>query len=498
MPHPLRLLFFSLCSAWFVGIGQISAQDLRNLTPQIDALIEAPAYADAWWGIDIINLQTQEVLYQRNPEVNFIPASNVKLFTTAAVLDQKGVGFRFATTLIATGIVQNDTLKGDLIIRGGGDPTIGKTRYPRDPTQLFKQWADSLKAAGIRHIEGDLIGDDNRYSDTHLGHEWSWSDLRYYYAPEISALSFNDNVVDFTIQARQQGQAGLVSWRPSTSYVEVENQTQTGPPNSRLEEGYDRPLGTNLIRLSSIVPQESTDRESLSVSNPTLYFCHVLKETFLNEGLTISGAPLDIDDLPIDRIPEDSLLVAQYVHASPPLGELVQLANKDSHNLVAELLLWSIGTEIEAKPSPLTQPSDQRGLNAAKHTYAEAGIDTSRLYLVDGSGLSRHNLVTPSMTTALLSYMWRHPSESIRDGFFSSLSVGGVDGTLRRRFQRGPAHRKVRAKTGSMSYVVTISGYVTTQDGTPLAFAFYCNNFSVPNRIVRQTQDQIIAILADL
>lgn len=458
-----------------------------------DALLDEPALANAWWGVHIVDLTDGEVVYTQNAGKSFIPASNTKLYTTAAALDQLGPDYVYTTRLYHDGTVENGVLKGNLIVRGSGDPTIGFRPDEDDPTALFRAWADVLRRRGITRVEGDLIGDDDLFDDDAIGYEWSQADLLYYYGAEISALSFNDNVVSFAIEARAPGQAGTVSWAPlSTNFVQVQNATVTGPNGSRLDEGYYREPGTNRFVLSSQVPPGRTDEEDLAVHNPTLYFAHVLRETLVDEGISVTGVARDVDALPLKPTYADGRLGLLASHESPPLDSIAAWVNKDSNNLYAELMLRTLGAERPQAVSDAEVGSAEMGLEAAYDTFGVAGVDTSRLHLVDGSGLSRHNLVTPAMTVQLLRYMDAHPQPDVREAFLASLPVGGRDGTLEYRFRGAPAETHVRAKTGTVSHASTLSGYVTGTSGRRYAFSLMCNHYTVPTRVVRAVQDRIV------
>ena len=456
-------------------------------------MLEDEALENAWWGVHIVDLSNGEVIYSHNAGKSFIPASNTKLYTSAAALDQLGPDYVYTTRLYHDGTVENGVLKGNLIVRGSGDPTIGFRPDQDDPTALFRAWADSLLRRGITRIEGDLIGDDDLFADDAIGYEWSQADLLYYYGAEISALSFNDNVVSFSIASRAPGEAGTVSWEPlSTSYVEVQNATVTGPDGSRLDEGYYREPGTNRFVLSSQVPPGFTDEEDLAIHNPTLYFTHILRETLVDEGISVTGVARDIDVLPLKPSYSDGQLGLLAVHDSPPLDSIAAWVNKDSNNLYAEMMLRTLGAVRPLPGSDAEAGSAAMGLDVAYETFGAAGVDTSRLHLVDGSGLSRHNLVTPEMTVQLLRYMDGHPRPEVREAFLESLPIGGVDGTLENRYRGTPAETHVLAKTGTVSHASTLSGYVTGATGRRFAFSLMCNHYTVPTRVVRAVQDRVV------
>lgn len=471
--------------------GRVPAQATPELVDALRTLLGSDATANAFWGVHIIDLEQDAVLYARHSDRSFVPASNMKLYTTASALDQLGPDFQYTTTLYADGTVADSVLHGNLVVRGSGDPSIGGRFADGDRTLIFRQWAHALRAAGIREVRGDVIGDDDVFDDLHLGFGWSWDDTPYWYAAQLGGLVFNDNCVDVSIEGTREGQPGRVTWAPmQTDYVRVVNATRTVAAGGSIDEGYARPAGTNELRLTSRVPEGRTDEESLTVDNPTLFFVHVMRAALVQAGIAVLGNPVDVDDLSIK--PDYTHLTQVAVHTSPPLSELVKVVNKRSHNLYADQLLKTLA--VHAVPD--TAGSHLGGIEAAMHTFAAARIDTSRIRMVDGSGLSYMNLVTPRMTTRLLRHLWAHPNPAVFEAFEASLPIGGVDGSLAGRFREGAAHGNVRAKTGFITGARTLSGYVTTANGRTLAFSLMCNHYTIPTREVNRMQDALVTLLA--
>lgn len=469
----------------------------QQLERRIDDLLDREGIENAFVGIEVLDLSNGTVLFSQNGTKNFIPASNQKIFTTAVALDLLGPEFVFETSIYADGPVVNGDLKGDLIVRGSGDPSIGGRFNDGDLTLTFRAWADSLRAAGINRISGDIIGDDDVFDDVPLGYGWSWDDEAYYYSAEISGLSFNDNKVDFTIRARSQGQPAEINWEPhNTDFVHVLNRVVAIRPDSSLKEGYAKERGTNIIQLFSRVPSGSTDRESLTVTNPTRYFVHVLREVLVQAGIDVEGKPVDVDERSIkpDYASGDLRRIATYV--SPPLSQIIEVVNKESHNLYAEQVFKTIAAFHPVNKKNLTPGSAEMAVERMKLVLAEAGVDTSRIQIMDGSGLSRQNLASPRDVVSLLRYMWEHPDPDVSSAFYASLPVGGRDGSLAYRFSTGPARGKVHAKTGTVSNVSALSGYVITTNGTPLAFSLLCNHYTTRTRLIRNIQDAIVNVLA--
>ena len=476
------------------------APPLPSLADVIDTTLAQADFQGAIWGVVVRNLESGYTLYERNPHTLFTPASNTKLFTTAAALEQLGPNYRYRTDVFAKGAIRDSVLDGNLIVRGSGDPTIGGHEQEDDPTAVFRAWADSLRAAGIARITGNLIGDDRLFADERLGYGWSWDDTPYYYAPELGALAFNENTVDITIEPRSIGMPGHVRWQPlNTDYVTVVNETETIAARQEEDEEYERPLGQNTLYLRTKLPQGLTEEESLTVSNPTRFFVHVLHQVLEQEGITVDGAPVDIDDL--DRLPDyaapDVQAVASYTSA--PLSTIVQELNRESNNLYAEQVLRTLGVvhPADSVDDDVEMGSAEMGVEAAMRTYVNAQIDTSRIQFADGSGLSRHNLVTPTAVIQLLSHMWGHPSDAAHNAFFASLPVGGQNGTLEYRFRgRARAQGRVQAKTGTLSNASSLSGIVPAADGTPIAFSILCNHHVTESDSVRAAQDAIVNALA--
>ncbi len=492
-------LIFGIATA--PAFPQKAPRSPKDLRKSIERMLNDEKFDNATWGVQVVDMVSGKVLYERNARKSFVPASNMKLYTTSAALDRLGPDFTYETRLYAFGQVVDSVLYGYLAVRGSGDPSIGGRFNDGDLTATFREWADSLKTHGIIRIEGDVVGDDDAFDDVGLGVGWNWDDETYWYSAEMGGLVFNDNCVDVTITGTTPGRAGVVSWEPDqTDYVDIVNATLTIAPDSSLDEGYERTPGTNEIRLSSKVPAGGEDTESLSVANPTRYFVHVLRSTLVREGISVSGRVIDVDDAatrPNYGRP-DAQVVARYV--SPPMSEIAAVVNKPSQNLWAEQLLKTLGLFAPTDSMNGTaQPrigSTKRGVKAATVTFAAAGVDTSRIRMVDGSGLSRMDLVTPEMNTKLLRYMWAHPDTSVSGSFLRSLPVAGIDGTIENLVREGPALRNLRAKSGSMTAVRNLSGYITTAAGTPLAFSLLCNNFTVKTREVNDVQRSFVDLLA--
>lgn len=482
------------------ALSQDAPASPKALAQEIGQLLSDPQYSNALWAVKVIDLASDNVLLSQNEHISMMPASNAKLYTTAAALDQLGPSFRYETSLFSDGPVERGVLKGNLIVRGSGDPTIGGRYDESDPVQVFRTWARALKAGGIDIVEGDIIGDDDLFDELPLGYGWSWDDEPYYYSAEIGALTLYDNAVRFVVDGMTPGMPGAIKWSPfNTSYIDVSNGTVTVHPDSSRDTDFVRLRNFNDIEAIGEIPAGYSDTTYVSISNPTKYFTHVLRDVLLQEGIAVMGKPVDVDELSIKPTYEGRYYTEWAVYQSPPLSQIIDVLNKESQNLYAELLLRTLGTVQPAltDDEDILPGSAEMGVLAAMRTYAKAGADTSRMQLFDGSGLSRMNLVTADMTAAILSYMWHHPYGTVKQAYYASLPEGGVDGTLEDRFEYGLAHRNVRAKTGTLTSASALSGYITSAAGTPLLFVLMCNNYTVKTSAVRRTQNAIVNVLAE-
>ena len=483
-----------------VGCSQRPSVQLETESPrdrlqrELTEIFEFPAFANAFWGVAIQSLQTGEYLYLRNANKGFIPASNMKLLATAVALVKLGPDFVYQTDIFLNGQkISDERLVGDLVVRGSGDPGIGGhfvNSGKRDAMlQIFKEWAGEIKNKGIKTIEGHLVGDDNCFSDQVLGHGWAWNDESEWYAAQNTALSFNDNCLDLYISpADSIGKLATIETFPRTNYVQITNEVFTVENNQQTHVYFERVRGTNKLMVSgSIAINSNTIKDHATIENPTLYFVSVFKDVLVNEGLEVKGQAFDIDDLAgYNYHPSDSNRIIR--HTSPPLSELIKKTNKDSQNLWAELLLRTLGRQFNGVGSY------PRSIEVIKTFLSQIGIDPEMTAISDGSGLSRLNLLSPLQVITILRYLYRHPHFEV---FYNSLSVAGVDGTLRGRMRGTLAENNIRAKTGTLNRVKALSGYLTTRDGEDLVFSMTCNNYTVPTSMVSNMQDLVCERLAN-
>lgn len=453
---------------------------------QIDDIFSDPNFENASWGVMIQSLETGEYFYKRNENKLFIPASNLKLFTTSAALFLLGPEYRFSTNILMNGKIDGSILDGDLVVQGRGDPTISGRFYNDDKFKVYKNWADSLIKFGIDEIKGNIIGDDNCFNEKLFGKGWAWDDESYWFSAPSGAISFNDNVVDINIDGTKKGSFARLEIDPNTNYVVVSNNVITVANDTSASLEVHRKIGTNLVDVYGTIKKDDSVRTYVTVNNPTQYAIVVLKNVLEKKDIAVNGFPIDIDDVP--KRNEIVNLKKLFTYYSPVLKELIKVINKNSENFYSEQLLKTIGLEKKGFGAA------SEGINAANKIFQEMGIIPSGMNMVDGSGLSRLNLVSPAQIVTLLNYMFR--SEYFIP-FFNSLPIAGVDGTLGLRMKDTRAENNLRAKTGTHHSVSSISGYVYTADNEPVAFSIIANNFKVPVKIAENIEDLVCLRLAN-
>jgi len=455
---------------------------------QMNDIFNDPNFSNAEWGVVIQSLETGEYLYKRNEDKLLIPASDLKLFTTAAGLITLGSDYRFKTNIYMNGFIDGSILKGDIVVQGKGDPTISERFYNGNMLKVYNDWADSLLNIGIDEITGNIIGDDNAFDDIGLGAGWAWDYESSWFAAPASAISFNDNCVDIIVTVNKKTHLSEVSIAPDTKYVIILNKTVTVPKDSNTSIETYREPGTNVISVYGTIRDNSDSVKTyVTVNNPTQYAMVVLKDVLKRKGIIIDGYPIDVNDMA--STPDYSKLKLLFTQYSPQLKEIIKVTNKQSQNLYAEQLLKTIGMELKGYGTVAN------GISVEERVLRDMGINPESMNIVDGSGLSRLDLVAPKQIVALLNYMYksRHFIP-----FFNSLPIAGVDGTLGDRMQNTKAQGKIRAKPGFLEGVRNLSGYAFTGDNEPIAFSIIVNNFSVPVKLADNIQDLVCLRIANL
>ncbi|NQV29844.1 MAG: D-alanyl-D-alanine carboxypeptidase/D-alanyl-D-alanine-endopeptidase [Candidatus Marinimicrobia bacterium] len=463
----------------------------QEVAYQIDTLINQAPTDMGWWGVKIQYANSGEVIYERNSAKMFMPASNMKMYTTAAALCLLGPQYKYKTDFVTNGSIdEQGVLSGDLIIHGSGDPSWSWRFYDKNYDSVMVCFVDSIKAWGITKINGNIIGDDNVFDDQALGNDWSWDDETYYYAAQLSGLSYSENYIDYILipDSLHIGNPVIVEPHPKTSYINLRNDLKTVSSDTSTKWDYGRERGTNSAWIEGDYRLQRGESETtITVHNPTLFTVHVLKERLEEAGISVIGKPIDADDLN-DSL-DYSMTSELFSYYSHPMSDILSKVNRPSQNFIAETLQKTLGAEFGA------EGSSKEGRKIQMMFYDSLGMDTRNLKLRDGSGLSRQNLVSPNTSTSLLKMMWDHPYRSY---YIESLPLSGVTGTIRKRALGTSAEGNVRAKTGTIGYVRSLSGYTWTQSGEPVIFSMMVNHYTIPTWKVNDLQDRILVLLSDM
>ncbi len=465
-------------------IPKYSFSTIPEFWRDMDDLFNDPNFSNAQWGVVIQSLETGEYFYKRNENKLFIPASDLKLFTTAAGLLLLGPEYRFSTNIYMNGKIDGSVLDGDLVIEGRGDPTVSGRFYDNNMYKVYEVWADSLAALGIDEITGNIIGYDDDFDDKPFGKGWPWDLESYWFEAPSGAISFNDNVVNINVTT--DSNKAVISIAPDVNYMVINNNIQVVDGDSTSSIDVYRERGTNLVNVFGVIHQGDSVQTFVTVNNPTQYAMVVLKKILGERGIVVKGYPIDIaaSSEPVSL----NLIKKLFTWYSPPFKEIIKVINKNSENFFAEQLIKTIGFEEKDFGSIDT------GVEAMHELFQDMGINPDNMVIADGSGLSRLSLVTPKQFVTLLSFMYKN---RYFIPFFNSLPIAGVDGTLGKRMKNTKAANKVRAKTGYLDAVRSLSGYAFTGDNEPVAFSIIANNFLVPYKLVDNLQDLVCIRLSN-
>jgi D-alanyl-D-alanine carboxypeptidase/D-alanyl-D-alanine-endopeptidase (penicillin-binding protein 4) len=439
-----------------------------------EALLAASPASKGDWGLLIVDAETGETLFERNADGYFVPASNMKLFTTALALAKLGPDYKFHTTLETRGTISPDgTLSGDVLLVGRGDPNLSNRKFPFElreefdgpPEKVLIELADALAARGVKEISGDVIGDDSYFPRERYPNGWEIDDMVWEYGAAISSIVVDDNTVALTLTpGEKMGDPVLASVAPLTPDFALENDVTTSAPEVKSDLTLSREPGANLVVVRGTLPAKSAPRKLvLAIEEPALHAASLLAGLLPERGVKLDGKIRAVHVADTDATPRTILAE----HVSVPLGDSVKLINKISQNLHTEMLLRTAARQNGLWSSP------EEMLKTPQDFYAAAGIAPDDVMQTDGSGLSRHDLVTPRAIVTLLQYAqgqtWFAP-------YYGSLPVAGIDGSLQDRMKATVAAGRIHAKTGSVEHVRTLSGFAETPSGRRLIFSFLSNN----------------------
>jgi len=508
------LLIFAMLSPVFAAGPKKpagKAEGPRKLDHEIEQILSDPELARGFWGVYALSLDSGKPLFALNQDKLFTPASNAKLFTTAAVFGLIGPDYRFRTTVETVGTLDKyGRLDADLVVVGRGDPNLSgrtlpyslRTERRAPPIQVLQQLADQLVLHGLKYVDGDVVADDSYFVFERYGEGWSQDDLAREWGAPVSALTVNDNVIFVNIMpADRPGERAFLNITPFPEYYKIDNRVMTTPQGTGPRTvSINREPGSNQITFWGNIPQDDPGfGEALAIDDPADFAARLFRQLLEERGVTIYGRArthhtelASTQTFSVTSIASgggDSrrpgipapLVLATY--ESQPVAQDLRVINKVSQNLHAELMLRLLGKEKG------TSGSIAGGLEVLRGFMINAGIKPDQFVFFDGSGLSREDLVTPEAIVTLLGYCHRQPWGK---QFEDTLPVAAVDGSLAERFRNTPAAGKVRAKTGSLSHVYSLSGYATTPKGEHLAFAVMTNNGDMPTKKALDAIDRIV------
>jgi len=439
-----------------------------------DALLAGAPANKGDWGLIIVDGQTGETLFEKNADGYFVPASNMKLFTTALALAKLGPDYKFHTTLETRGTISTDgTLSGDVLLVGRGDPNLSNRKFPYQlkeefdgpPERALAELADALVARGVKEISGDVVGDDSYFPRERYPNGWEIDDMVWEYGAAISAIVVDDNTVAVTLTPGEKlGDPVQATVAPLTPDFVLQNDVTTSAAEVKSDLTLTREPGANLVVVRGTLPAKSTPRKLvLAIEEPAQHAASLLAAMLAQRGVKLDGKIRAVHVSETDTTPRTVLAE----HVSVSLGESVKLINKISQNLHTEMLLRSAARQNGLWNTP------EEMLKTPQDFYASAGIAPDDVIQTDGSGLSRHDLVTPRAIVTLLKYAqaqtWFAP-------YYASLPVAGIDGSLQDRMKGTVAAGRIHAKTGSVEHVRTLSGFAETPSGRRLIFSFLSNN----------------------
>jgi D-alanyl-D-alanine carboxypeptidase/D-alanyl-D-alanine-endopeptidase (penicillin-binding protein 4) len=449
-------------------------------------MADAPEFANAHWGILIVDPERGDTLYARNIGKLFMPASNMKILTSAVTLAHLGPDYRYATMFAARGPVVNGTLNGDLVVTGRGDPSVSDHMLGDAMTPL-RTIADSIAAHGIRHISGRVVAGGNAFPSDVFGFGWSWDDFEDSYSAPIDELLFNEGFGVLHVSAgAAAGDPVHVETRPARTYPHVRNLARTvASPADTAER---RKANTLRARKDSLtwdvildgdIPAGDSTTIEVTHHDPRTAYVAAVGEALHDRGITADGEATD-------TLAKEQTIATL---SSPPLSEILKALMKPSQNQIAEMLFRTAALEATG----VGRTDSARVV--VERQIAQWGVPATEAVVRDGSGLSRYDYISPRAAVHVLDAMRRSPHFRT---YYDALPIAGVDGTIRNRMKGTPAENNVHAKTGSVAMARSLSGYVTTANGRMLIFSFLANNWTVNIRDVERVQDAIAVRLAGM
>jgi D-alanyl-D-alanine carboxypeptidase/D-alanyl-D-alanine-endopeptidase (penicillin-binding protein 4) len=472
--------------------------DVERFRQRAEAALSAAGPDKGAWGVLVTDAATGEILYARNADGYFMPASNAKLFTTALALATLGPDYRVRTTVASSGTLDaNGVLNGDLILIGRGDANLSNRKFPYGkkeeregpPEKILAEFADAVAARGVKEVTGDVIADDSMFQHEQFPSGWLVDDILWSYGAAVSAIAVNDNTFFLELRpAANEGEPALYAAGLAADFYTVDNLIRTGARGSEEKLAVARDPGSRVIHLSGTMPLDAqTRRLTIAIEDPAEYAASLLGRLLEARGVKIDGgrSARHAGGPPVDAATPQTALAE---HSSVPLSDEVRLTNKNSENLHAELLL------LLAAHEKAGARNYEDALKVASDFFRAAGIAEGDAVLSDGSGLSRKDLVTPRAVVQLLRYAATQPWGEL---YRSTLPVAGEDGTLSDRMKDTPAAARIFAKTGTIGHGNALSGYATTLRGARLTFSILGNNNNLHAQDANKVIDAICVAMVE-
>lgn len=467
---------------------------LDTLQAKIRQRLYSPEVRRGRIGIKIVSLSSGKVVFENDSEKYFMPASNMKNFTVATGIEKLGPDFRFVTSVFANSVPDAaGTIKGDLRIFGRGDISISTAFFgtsANDPETYYKgidRLVARIAASGVKRIEGSIVGDESYFMGFAIPDTWEWDDLQWYYGAEISALPINDNAVDVAITAGSPGSPCIVNISPPNTLFQIINTCSTVAASGKRTLGVNKRIDRNVLEVSGSMPAGDVYRNSITITHPADLFIAILKQRLEKSGIVVTGGSRM---MPTNFKPDSSQIEIAKLE-SVPFSEVAAKTMKPSQNMFTETILWTLGEQFGRQTSA-DASSSRLGLTVVRNFLKQAGVADDGIIQYDGSGLSRHDLISPAAVVALYTYMAKQSKYA--PVWRDSLTIAGVDGTLANRLKGTAAAGNLRGKTGTIDQVSALSGYVKTAGGEELVLSIIVNGVAEQRQRTSLADDIVVSL----
>ncbi len=475
MKHKFFKIFFTITSLIFLSNLNIAQSYNTKVEKEIKEILNDDYFQSTILAVDIYDLTTKKVIYRHQPELLLHPASNLKLLTTITALEYLGPDYTFNTSVYHTGIIMDSICYGDLFIVGGFDPDF--------TTEDLDTVVSKIKDFGIKEVRGNLYGDVSKMDSLFWGNGWMWDDDPSTDFPYMSPLIINDAAVKVVYRPGLIGKEISYEIIPKTNFFNVTNQSYTTKEDTSNFEITRNWLnrGNEILITGDISYKEEQDTVEINVVNTEYYFMYLFKEALERNSVIVRGK---IDTAKLPEFPKQI-----YVHKRK-FKDVINNLNKKSDNLSAEMTLRALALHYNNKKA-----TAKNGVKVIDSLIAKVGLNYKDYRIVDGSGVSHYNLVTPELMLEVLKYLYTYSKDNYKI-LYHSLPIAGVDGTLKNRMKKGSAYKNVHAKTGSLSGVSTLSGYLLSKNRHRIAFSIFIQNFVKSSKVARYYQDRICKFLS--